>query len=88
MFHRKQVVAGGDARTALVNHRAGATVCEQGREFAAQLLGRLEAAICPQVVLEESVQRARNVPGLGVQRLDFAAKALGRARVDQSDPAQ
>jgi hypothetical protein len=44
VFHREQVVAGGDARAALVHRAFGGLRAEQRAELGAQLRGGLEAA--------------------------------------------
>jgi hypothetical protein len=56
---------------------------EELRVFPAQLLGRLEQAIGPQVLLPEAVYRAWNVARDGIDRLLQALEALGGARVDE-----
>jgi len=61
-----------------------ACVPEQCAELGAQLRGGLEAPVTAvEVVLEEAVQRAGDVPGGAVQRLDLAAEAFAGAGVDQ-----
>ena len=52
------------------------------RNAARSSCGRLEAAIGAQVVLVQAIQRPGDVAGDGVDRLGFAAIALGRARID------
>ena len=52
-------------------------------EAPAQLLGRLEAPVRAEVLGPRSAARARDVAGLGVDRLLLAAIALAGARVDQ-----
>ena len=61
---------------------SGVAVLEQRPERGAQLLWGLEAAVCTQVVLVEAIQRSGDVAGHGIDRLGFAAVALGRASVD------
>ena len=55
----------------------------QGGEGGPQLGGRPERAVGGQQVGDRQVQRARDVPGHRVERLDLAAVAGGRPGVDQ-----
>src|SRR6187455_1731612 len=56
---------------------------EQALEFAAQFVTRLEASACIEIVGERAVARVRYMAGDRVDRLDLAAIARRRARVDQ-----
>src|ERR1700682_2833015 len=82
-LHREHVVAGGDARAAHVHGLLGRGRAEKLGVFLAQLLGRLEQAIGPQVLLPEAVHRAGNVARDGIDRLLQSLEALGGARVDE-----
>ena len=73
MLHRQQVVAGRDARAALVHRLGQRYAAEQRQELGAQRVGALEASVGAEVVLEEAVQRTGDVAGGGVRLLDLPA---------------
>ena len=64
-FHGQQIVAGGDARAALMHDGGRIAARQQRRELGAQLLRRLEAAVGPQVLAVGAVQRAGMWPATG-----------------------
>src|SRR5258706_15953414 len=72
----------------MVNRVRRGVAAEQCVELAAQRRGRLEGAVGAEVVLEEAVQRARDVAGDGIERLPLAAEALCGAGVDEAHAAE
>src|SRR6266571_7320038 len=82
-LHCEQVVAGGDARAAVVNDFFGATASEQGLKVFFKLLRRLEAAIGRNVLGVEAIERAGNAAGDRVDRLLLAAVAGWGAGIDE-----
>lgn len=87
MGHRQQVVAGRDARAALVHDGVARGWIEQGLEFRAQLSRRLEAAVGAEVVLEEAVASPRNVAGGAVQWFHLTTETFRCSGVDETDLA-
>ena len=83
VFHRKEVVARGNAGTAHVDDVARRVRTEDGIEFRSQLRGLFESTIRIKVVRKRTVVRTRNVPGDAIDRLDLAAIAWRTARVEQ-----
>ena len=83
VFHSQQVVAGGNARTAAVDHLARCRAVQCCRELVAQLRGRLEASVTAQVVGERPIQRAGNVAPDAIQRFNVAAVARRGASIQQ-----
>src|SRR5262245_23779542 len=81
-LHREQVVAGGDARPARVHDGSRRAFAKERLELLAEARWRLEGAAV-EVLADEAVQRARNVPGDRIDRFRLAAVALPRARIEQ-----
>src|SRR6185437_4518413 len=52
-------------------------------DFAAQLARRTKRAVGPEVARIRAIERAGDVTGNGIERLDVAAIALGGARIEQ-----
>src|SRR5215212_11279456 len=83
VLEREQVVAGGDARSAVADDVVGRRVAQGVLQPRAQFFGRAEQSALVEVPLEEIVGGARNVAGGLVDRFSFAAVALGCARVNE-----
>ncbi len=62
--------------------RSGEIGPQHGMEVRAQGMGRFEAAIGLEIVLERTVDRAGDMAADRIDRLVFAAIAIRRARVD------
>ena len=84
VLHREQVVARRDARAARVHDRRRRATRRSARRSprAARSTG-LKRAVGRHVVGVRTIDRARDVAGDLVDRLDVAAKALAAARVDE-----
>src|SRR5690606_3146613 len=78
-FHGQQVVAGRDARPALIDDVFRGGVTQHRLEFRAQGFRWLEPALCVEIVLEEAVAGARNTAANGVDGFVFAPVAIGTA---------
>ena len=80
-FHRQQVVTGGNARAALVDHLLGKRPGEHTQPLRAQFGGRLEAPVRTQIVAKETVDRTGDVPAALLRaRQRLAALAADPAR--------
>ena len=83
LFHRQQVVAGGDPRPAAEQCLGSGRVAEQAEELRAQLRRCAEHAAI-EVVGIGTIARAGDVAGPRVERLDVTAEAFRRTGVEQA----
>jgi len=83
VLHGEQVVAGGDAGTAVGHRMLRRRVAEDGPEALPELLAGLEGPVRSEVFLEGRAHRPRNVARHRVERFDLAAVALSGPRVDE-----
>src|SRR5262245_64289252 len=84
MLEREQVVAGSDTRAAVTDDVTRSDGAENLAPIFAQLFRRTEDALIVDVGLIEMIGGAGNVAGGSVDRLRLAAKALRRARINES----
>ena len=87
VFHRQQVVTGGNAGAAHVHHVGRHGVAEHRGEFFAQLRCRLETPVAAQVVGEWAVQCAGHVAADPIQQLHIAAITRRGARIERLESA-
>ena len=73
-LHRQQVVTGGDAGAAHGDHFVGRCAGKRLQVHGAQCLGRPEAAIAAEVVLQRDIDRTRDMAG---HRVDGFGRAAG-----------
>src|SRR5512144_3203848 len=86
-FHREDVMARGDATSALVDHPVERDGPEQLRELGAEYRRGLERPVGIDVAGVRSVARTRDVAGDRIERLRVATKALACPRVDDRERA-
>jgi hypothetical protein len=82
-FHRERVVARRHARSALQHDAVRRCRADERAERFAQFVRGFEAAFRCQVVFEEVIERAGDMPADGIDRLVLAAIAVGGAGIDQ-----
>ena len=84
-FHREQQIAGGHAGAAHDDRVIVGDAGLRSSKRAAQLLrAAAKRPFAAEIGRERMIARARHVAGDGVDRLDFAGEALGRARIEQT----
>src|SRR5436309_9197015 len=83
VLHREQIVAGGDARTAVADHAIGRRVAERRSELRAKFFRRAKRLVGGEIAAEEMIHGARNVSRRAIDRLALAAKSFRRARVEE-----
>ena len=86
--HRQHVVAGADAGTAVVDEVLRRAAVQHALEIGAQILRAAERSVGGDIARVGTVERAGDVAGDAVDRLDVAAIALGGARVEQYQRAR
>src|SRR5260221_14556428 len=80
MLHREQIVARRHPRSAIADDPIGWSVADRRAQLRAQRLGRSHQPRLVEIRLKEMISRAGNVSRHAIERFDFAAEALGRAR--------